>query len=217
MDIEVARVNMIESQVRTWEVLDQQILDLLLQVKREEFVPAQYRGLAFADMEIPIGHGEVMLQPKLEARMLQELGVRPGDRVLEVGTGSGYVTGLLSRLAREVFSIDVVQEFSESAKKRLASHGYANVTLEVGDAAAGWSRYAPYDAILMTGSMPMMPEELKAQLAVGGRMVAVIGRPPIMTAHLYTQAVAGAYNSIGLFETSIPPLKHARQPERFVF
>lgn len=217
MDIEVARTNMIESQVRTWDVLDQQILDLLSQVKREDFVPPQYRGLAFADMEIPLGHGEVMLQPKLEARMIQELGVRPTDRVLEVGTGSGYVTALLSRLAHEVFSVDIVAEFCEAAKKRFAVHGFSNITVEVGDAAAGWTRYAPYDAILVTGSMPMLPEEFKAQLAVGGRMLAVIGRPPIMTAQLITQPVAGAFNVVGLFETSIPPLRHAKEPERFVF
>jgi protein-L-isoaspartate(D-aspartate) O-methyltransferase len=217
MDIERARYNMIESQIRTWEVLDQTVLDTLSALKREEFVPAQYRPLAFVDMEIPIGHGEVMLAPKLEARLLQELTLRKGDRVLEVGTGSGYVTALLGTLAGLVYSVEIHPDLSAGAAARLAAHGIENVTLEVGDAAQGWKRHAPYDAILLTGSLPILPGSWRDQLAPGGRLLAVVGDPPAMTARLVTCVTAGAYNEVGLFETCIAPLRNAPQPERFVF
>ncbi len=217
MDVEKARFNMIESQIRTWDVLDQAVLDLLFTVKREEFVPPQYRSLAFADMEIPLGHGEVMLTPKLEARMLQSLALTTADKVLEVGTGSGYVTALLAGQAGHVVSVERIAEFSHAAARRLAGHDLRNVTLEVGDAASGWSPFAPYDAILLTGSVPLLPEAFKAQLALGGRLLAVIGEPPVMTATLITRLTDTAWNSAGLFETCIPPLRNIRQPERFVF
>jgi len=217
MDFEVARANMVESQIRTWDVLDQRVLDLVLELKREDFVPAAYRALAFADMEIPLGHGEAMLAPKLEARLVQELGVTPTDRVLEIGTGSGYMTALLARLGSHVTSVEIVGEFSREAAARLERHGIRNVTLEIGDGALGWPRHAPYDAILVTGSLPMLPDELKAQLAPDGRLVAVVGKPPIMTAQLVTCLAPGKFSVVGVFETSIPPLKHAREPERFVF
>jgi protein-L-isoaspartate(D-aspartate) O-methyltransferase len=217
MDFEVARANMVESQIRTWEVLDQRVLDLVLEVKRESFVPPAFRELAFADMEIPLGHGEVMLAPKLEARLVQELGLNPTDRVLEIGTGSGYMTALLARLAAHVVSVEIVPEFSQAAGVRLAEHGIRNVTLEIGDGALGWARSAPFDAILVTGSLPILPEEFPAQLAPGGRLVAVVGRAPIMTAQLVTCLAPGKTTTVGLFETSIPALKHAREPERFVF
>ena len=217
MDFEVARANMVESQIRTWEVLDQRVLDLVLEVKRESFVPPAYRDLAFADMEIPLGHGEVMLAPKLEARLVQELGLNPTDRVLEIGTGSGYMTALLARLAAQVVSVEIVPDFSRAAAARLAESGIRNATLEIGDGALGWARSAPYDAILVTGSLPMLPEDFPAQLAPGGRLIAVVGRAPIMTAQLVTCLAPGKITTVGLFETSIPPLKHAREPERFVF
>lgn len=217
MDFEVARANMVESQIRTWEVLDQRVLDLVLEVKRESFVPPAYRDLAFADMEIPLGHGEVMLAPKLEARLVQELGLNPTDRVLEIGTGSGYMTALLARLAAQVVSVEIVPDFSRAAAARLAENGIRNATLEIGDGALGWARSAPYDAILVTGSLPMLPEDIPAQLAPGGRLIAVVGRAPIMTAQLVTCLAPGKITTVGLFETSIPPLKHAREPERFVF
>lgn len=217
MDIELARANMIESQIRTWEVLDQRILDLVAAVKREDFVPQAHRGLAFADMEIPLGHGECMLAPKLEARMVQELGVRATDRVLEIGTGSGYVTALLARLSAHVYSVEIIPEFSDGAARRLAAAGIANVTLEKGDGALGWSRHAPYDVILLTGSVPQLPEEFIQQLAPGGRLLAVVGEAPIMTARLVVCESAGVHATQGLFETSIPPLRNARASGRFVF
>jgi protein-L-isoaspartate(D-aspartate) O-methyltransferase len=217
MDIERARYNMIESQIRTWEVLDQRVLDTLSAVKREAFVPEQYRPLAFVDMEIPLGHGEVMLAPKLEARMLQELTLKTTDRVLEVGTGSGYMTALLASLAGHVYSVEVRPDFSAAAVGKLAAHGIINVTLEVGDAAQGWSRHAPYDAILLTGSVPVLPPRFRAQLRPGGRLLAVVGDPPVMTARLTTCVTEGAWNETGLFETCIAPLRNVPQPERFVF
>jgi protein-L-isoaspartate(D-aspartate) O-methyltransferase len=217
MDVEQARYNMIESQIRTWEVLDQTVLDTLFGIKREEFVPEKYRPLAFVDMEIPIGHGEVMLAPKLEARLLQELTLKKTDRVLEVGTGSGHMTALLAALAGHVYSVEIHPDLSASAAAKLAAHGIANVTLEVGDAALGWTRHAPYDAILLTGSVPLLPAPLRGQLAPGGRLLAVVGDPPAMTARLTTCVTEGAYNETGLFETCIAPLRNVPQPERFVF
>jgi protein-L-isoaspartate(D-aspartate) O-methyltransferase len=217
MDLERARFNMIESQIRTWEVLDQQVLDLLTVVKREQFVPEKYRPLAFVDMEIPLGHGESMLAPKLEARLLQELTLRKSDRVLEIGTGSGYMTALLASLAEHVYSIELHPDLSAGAAAALRRQGVDNVTLEVGNGAQGWPRHAPYDAILLTGSVPLLPPPLRAQLRPGGRLLAVVGDPPVMTAMLVTCVTEGACNETGLFETCIRPLQHALQPERFVF
>lgn len=216
-DFEQARVTMIESQVRTWEVLDQSVLDLLLVVRREEFVPEKHRALAFADMEIPLGHGEAMLSPKLEARMVQELGIRKTDKVLEVGTGSGYVTALCAKLGGQVVSVERIAEFSQSAARKLAGHDIHNVQLVVGEAPEGWPSAGPYDVILLTGSLPFLPDSLRNQLRSGGRLLAVVGEPPVMTAMLVTRVSGDAFNSVGLFETSIPPLRNIRQPERFVF
>jgi len=217
LDVERARFNMVEQQIRPWEVLDQRVLDLLLRVRREEYVPARYRALAFADMEIPLGHGETMLAPKIEARMLQELALAPGDRILEVGTGSGYMTALLASLGSHVCSVDIVPEFTQTASAKLTAHGVTNLTLETGDAARGWDRHAPYDAIMVTGSMPVLPDAFLKSLRPGGRLIAVVGEPPVMEAQLITCVAAGAYSTTGLFETCIAPLRNAVQPERFVF
>ncbi|MEA3154205.1 MAG: protein-L-isoaspartate(D-aspartate) O-methyltransferase [Betaproteobacteria bacterium] len=217
MDLERARFNMVEQQIRTWEVLDQRVLDLLFKVPREDFVPELYRALAFVDMEIPIGNGEKMLQPKQEARMLQELMLKQQDHILEVGTGSGYMTALLASFAAHVYSVDIHPDFTRNAAGKLAMHGISNVTLETGDAALGWNKQGPYDAILITGSLPILPETFKMSLKPGGRLLAVIGEPPVMEAQLITNVGGGAYNAVSLFETCIAPLKNARQPERFVF
>ena len=217
LDIERARFNMVEQQIRPWDVLDSRVLELLLRVRREEYVPERYRALAFADMEIPLGYGETMLSPKLEARMLQELALKPGDRILEVGTGSGYMTALLASLGGHVYSVDIVPEFTQGAAARLAAHGIANVTLVTADAARGWDRHAPYDAIVLTGSVPVLPEAFPRSLQPGGRLIAVVGEPPVMETQLITCIAAGAFNATVLFETCIAPLKRALQPERFVF
>jgi protein-L-isoaspartate(D-aspartate) O-methyltransferase len=217
MNIEQARFNMIEQQIRPWNVLDQKVLNLLTEVKREEYVPETYRTLAFVDMEIPLGHDEVMLSPKLEARMLQELGLKPTDKVLEVGTGSGYLTALLARQAAHVYSVEIVPELKLSAEKKLQAHDINNVTLETGDAARGWDSHGPYDAIVLTGSVPVLPEAFLKSLKVGGRLFAIMGDAPAMEAKLITRVAEGAYNTADLFETSISLLKNAVQPERFVF
>lgn len=217
MNLEQARFNMIEQQIRTWEVLDQEVLDLLFEVRREEFVPERYRALAFADMEIPLGHGEVMLAPKLEARILQEVGVKKSDRILEVGTGSGYMTALLARKGSHVYSVEIDPELKAFGERNLKAHAIANVTLELGDAARGWPVHGPYDVIVITGSMPVLPEAFQESLAPGGRLFAVVGEPPVMEAQLVTRVTDGAYHTVGLFETCIPPLKNAPRPKRFVF
>lgn len=208
---------MVEQQIRPWEVLDPVVLDLLLRVRREEFVPAQHRSLAFVDMEIPIGHGECMLSPKLEARMLQDAAIKPADTILEVGTGTGYMTALLASLGRHVYSVDIVPEFTSGAGTKLATAGITNVTLETGDAARGWSRHGPYDVIVLTGSVPVLSEAFAGMLNPGGRMLAVVGEAPAMQMRLITCAHAGACSTTGLFETCIPALKNAPQPQRFVF
>jgi protein-L-isoaspartate(D-aspartate) O-methyltransferase len=217
MDFEKARYNMVEQQIRPWDVLDQGVLDLLFKVRREEFVPENYQALAFTDMEIPLGHGEVMLSPKLEARILQEVAIRPADKVLEVGTGSGYLTALMAHEGEHVYSVEIIPEFKMQADRRLKAHGIANVTLDVGDGARGWARHGPYDVIVVTGSTPVLPEAFQQSLAVGGRLFAVVGDAPAMEAQLVTCVAEGVYNTVTLFETCIMPLKNAQQPERFVF
>ena len=216
-DFERARFNMVEKQIRPWEVLDQRVLDLLHRFKREEFVPSHYRALAYCDMEIPIGHGESMLAPKIEARMAQSLALKPTDRILEIGTGTGYMTALLAGLGTQVYSVDIIAEFTRDAEARLAAHQITNVSLETGDAARGWDRHAPYDAIVLTGSVPVLPDSFKLSLAPGGRLLAVVGDPPVMEAKLITCVGAGVYSATGLFDTCISPLRNCVQPERFVF
>jgi protein-L-isoaspartate(D-aspartate) O-methyltransferase len=216
MDFEQARFNMVEQQIRTWEVLDPTVLDALVKVRREDYVPEQYRNLAFTDMEIPLGFGETMLAPKLEARLIQAAGVQPTDRVLEVGTGSGHMAALLGSLAAYVHTVEIVPELSERAQRRLSAHGLRNVTAEIGDAARGWEAHAPYDAIVVTGSMPLLPDSFQRALAPGGRLVAVLGDPPAMTAQLMRRVGEG-YTRETLFETCIRALRNAAQPERFIF
>lgn len=217
MDVERARFNMVEQQIRPWDVLDPVVLDLLMRLHREDFVPEQHRALAFADLEIPLGHGETMLSPKLEARMLQELGVQRGDTILEIGTGSGYMTALLASLGRHVYSVDIIPEFTRSAAARLAAHNIGNVTLETGDAARGWDKHGPYDVILLTGSVPVLPDSFQQSLNSGGRLLAVVGVAPAMQARLVTRGEGGACSAVNLFETCTAPLKNAMQLQRFVF
>jgi len=221
MDLEQTRYNMVEQQIRPWDVLDQKVLNLLFELRREEFVPAVYRSLAFVDMEIPLGYGEVMLAPKMEARILQELQIKKTDRILEIGSGSGYLTALLARQGEYVYSVEIVPELKAMAEKNLQAHGIRNVTLEKGDAARGWPDHGPYDVIVLTGSTPVLPEAFQNSLKTGGRLFAVVGDAPVMEAVLITcvaqEKEAAVYNTVSLFETCIPPLKNAQQPERFVF
>jgi len=217
MDMERARFNMVEQQIRPWDVLNDKVLDLLFKVRRENFVPESYKKLAFADMQIPLGNGEVMLEPKLEARILQELELRDGDRVLEVGTGSGYMTALLAHFAAHVYSVEIVPELAEEAQRKLESRGIENVTVETGDAARGWDRHGPYDVIVITGSLPVLPEAFQQSLKVGGRLFAIVGEAPAMRAELVTRVSADAFRREDLFETCVPPLRNVLTPSRFVF
>ncbi|HEY7239233.1 MAG TPA: protein-L-isoaspartate O-methyltransferase [Burkholderiales bacterium] len=222
MNLEQARTNMVEQQIRTWEVLDQEVLDSLYVIPREEFVPQQHRALAFSDLELPLGEGkadegERMWQPKLEARVLQELALKRTDRVLEVGTGSGYLTALMAHRAAEVCSVEIRPALAAFGKRNLERHGADNVLLEIGDAARGWPRRAPYDAIVLTGSTPILPQAFLEQLAPGGRLFAVVGEAPAMQARLVTCGAPGASSSVDLFETVLRPLANAEQPRRFRF
>lgn len=216
MNIELARHNMIEQQIRPWDVLDQKVLNLIADVPREEFVPAAYLNLAFCDMNVPIGYNEVMMAPKLEARMLQALDIQRHESVLEVGTGTGYVTTLLAKLARHVYSVDIHEEFVASAQGKLASDGTINVTIEQGDAAQGWDKYAPYEIIAITGSLPMLPMAFQESLTIGGRLFVIVGDAPVMEAKLITRIGQNEYQTQNLFETEMPPLRNALQPNRFV-
>lgn len=213
---EQARFNMVEQQIRTWEVLDPKVLDLLHHVHREDYVPAEHQGLAFADLEIPLGFNAVMLSPKLEARMLQALELQPQDEVLEVGTGSGHMTALLASLTRHVTSVEICPELSARAGQTLTAHGVENVTLEIGDAARSWGD-RQFDVIVLTGSTPIMPETYKQQLNIGGRLLVIVGEAPVMQAILVKRVSESAYSKEILFETCIPPLENTLQPERFVF
>ena len=216
MDIEQARYNMVEQQIRTWDVLDPNVLDLLFVVRREDYVPPEYRSLAFADLEIPLPGGEHMWQPKLEARVLQTLTLRRGDSVLEVGTGSGYLTALLAASGGEVTSVDIDRSMSAGAGSKLARHGFGSVRLEVGDAAQGWGDEF-YDVIVLTGSTPLLPERFLAQLRPNGRVFAIVGEAPAMTARLVAWTAPGSRVTTDLFETVVPPLKNAATPSRFRF
>jgi protein-L-isoaspartate(D-aspartate) O-methyltransferase len=217
MNFEQARFNMVEQQIRTWEVLDPDVLDLLFKVKREAFVPPEHRELAFADLEIPIGHGEVMMQPKVEARVLQELALRPEESVYEVGTGSGYLTALLASRARHVTSAEIHADLGARAGESLERAGVRNVTLMVGDSAARPLADAGFDVIVITGSVPLVPQAFLDRLAPGGRLFAVVGDPPVMEATLIRQPERGAFRSVKLFETLLKPLANATQPARFRF
>jgi protein-L-isoaspartate(D-aspartate) O-methyltransferase len=217
MNLEQARFNMVEQQVRPWEVLDQNVLDLLLAVKREDFVPPAYRQLAFADAEIPLGHGATMLEPKIEAHALQALQLKHHERVLEIGTGSGYMAALLAAHAEHVWSIEIVPELAEKARVTLKRQGITNVVVETGDGARGWPAHAPYDAIVVSGSMPLLPPELLAQLKIGARLFAIVGEDPVMEAQLVTRITEDSYRTVNLFETVTAPLANAPRRPQFVF
>ena len=221
MNLEQARTNMVEQQIRPWEVLDQDVLDLLYAVPREQFVPEKHRALAFSDLEIPLEEGvkagQRMWTPKMEARVLQELNARKTDRVLEVGTGSGYLTALLSHRAAHVYSVEINPALAAFGRGNLERHAVDNVTLEIGDAARGWPSHAPYDVIVLTGSTPILPRIFIEHLAVGGRLFAVVGEPPVMTAQFVVETAPGAWHATGLFETVVAPLVNAEHAPRFRF
>lgn len=217
MNIEQARFNMIEQQIRPWNVLDQDVLDLLHVVKREQFVPAAYQNLAFADVEIPLPGGDAMLAPKFEARILQETGVKKHETVLEIGTGSGYMAALLAHRAAKVTTVEINPETAELAKKNLANAGVHNVTVETGNGAQGWEKGAPYDVIVISGALEVLPEAILKQVKVGGRIAAIVGQAPVMEASIITRTGDDAYSTVKVFETNVRYLTGAPVPSHFQF
>jgi len=215
-DIEQARFNMIEQQIRPWDVLDQRVLDTMQKTHRENFVPEAYRSLAFVDTNIPLGHGQVMMAPNVEGRLLQALAIQPEDTILEIGTGSAYLTACLARLGRHVTSVDIEPEFTAQAEAKLAAEGISNVTLETFDAASGVERGKSFDVIAVTGSLPLLQQQFHNNLNTGGRLFVISGQLPIMEALLITRVDSSSWTRESLFETSIPPLLHAAEPQSFV-
>ncbi|TCK44454.1 protein-L-isoaspartate(D-aspartate) O-methyltransferase [Paraburkholderia sp. BL8N3] len=217
MNIEQARFNMIEQQIRPWEVLDQDVLNLLSVVKRENFVPAAYRSIAFADLEIPLPGGERMLPPRVEARVLQELAVSKQETVLEIGTGSGYMAALLAARGRSVKTVEISAELAAFAEQNLAANGVSNVEVVTGDGALGWPEGGPYDVICVSGGLPVMPQEFLEQLKIGGRIAAFVGAAPVMKAQIVTRVDEKQFRVSDIFETLVAPLKNAVHPPRFKF
>jgi protein-L-isoaspartate(D-aspartate) O-methyltransferase len=221
MNIEKARFNMIEQQIRTWDVLDQDVLELLVVVKREAFVPAAYKSLAFVDSEIPLPGGEQMFVPKMEARILQEVAVKKHEHVLEVGAGSGYMAALLAHKARHVTTVEIDPALKAMAEKNLADYGVANVDVALGNGAQGWAgsgnNSAPYDVIVISGSLPVLPDTFLQQIKVGGRIFAIVGQAPVMSAQIITRVSESAYNTEKIFETDVKPLREAIVPSHFKF
>ncbi len=216
MDFEHARSNMVEQQVRPWEVLDRTVLELMEHAPRDAFAPEEYRRLAYADIAVPIGEGETMLPPRVEGRLLQALDIGPGDRVLEIGTGSGFLTFLLARRAAHVTTIEISPALADRARASLEAHGVGNVTVGVGDGRLGLERGAPYDAIVVGGSLPAPEPALEAKLAIGGRLFVVVGSAPAMEAMLVRRTGRNEWVRESIFETVLPPLAGSEAPRRFV-
>ena len=217
MDFEKARFNMVEQQIRPWDVLNTQVLDLLFHVKREEFVSDKQKTIAFVDTELPLPNGSRMLEPKMEARLVQELNLAPEDKVLEIGTGSGYLTALLASFSKHVYSLDIDPAMTALAKANLARANIHNVTLVTANGVDGLPTNAPFNAIVVGGSLPALPEALTSQLAVGGRLLVVLGDAPSMSLTLIERESETGLRTTKLFETVLTPLKDVEQPERFAF
>jgi len=220
MNIEKARFNMIEQQIRTWDVLDLDILNLLTVVKREAFVPAAYKSLAFMDTQIPLGNGEFMFTPKMEARILQEVALKKHENVLEIGAGSGYMAALLAHKARHVTTVELDPELKAFAEHNLSGYGITNVDVVHGNGAQGWSNKGtevPYDVIVISGSLPALPEAFLKQVKVGGRIFAIVGESPVMNAQLITRVSDTAWDTVKVFETDVTPLREIQKPSHFVF
>ncbi len=217
MNFERARYNMVEQQVRPWEVLDSNVLELLETIHREDFVPVRYRKLAFADLNIPLDNGQVMMKPVVEGRMLQAVELKPDETVLEIGTGSGFVTACLARLARSVVSVEVFEDLHEAAARKLKDLEVHNVELFHGDAMGDWQPEQAHDVVIVTGSVSFVPEHFRGWVNPGGRLFAVTGEAPAMEARLFTRLNATEWREESLFETDLPRLVNAEQPPQFEF
>ncbi|CAB3776583.1 Protein-L-isoaspartate O-methyltransferase [Paraburkholderia caffeinitolerans] len=217
MNIEQARFNMIEQQIRPWDVLDQDVLNLLSIVKREHFVPAAYVDLAFADLELPLPNGQHMMAPRVEARVLQEVALKKHESVLEIGAGSGYMAALLAHRAQKVLTVEIDTELAEFARANFVKNGVLNAEVAQGDGSRGWAANAPYDVICVSGGLPVVPQELLEQLKVGGRLAVFVGDAPVMEAQIITRMDEKQYRIATVFETYVEPLENAAQPSRFKF
>jgi len=214
---EQARFNMIEQQIRPAEVLDQRVLEVIANTPREAFVPANYRDLAFSDINIPLPNGQMMMKPIMEGRLLQAPDIQPEDSILEIGTGSGYFTALLAKLGKQVHGVEIDADIMATAQTHLTTQNIENVVLLQGDASRGWEQDGPFDVIAITGSLPILPENFQQQLTVGGRLVAIVGQSPVMQVLLITRVSETQWTTTALFETDFPALINAEQPSAFVF
>ena len=217
MNFEQARLNMVENQVRPWEVLDGRVLDIISRVHREDFVAPAHRQLAFADLCLPLGHGEVMMKPVVEGRVLQALELLPTDRVLEIGTGSGFLCACLAGLSAHVTSLDIHADFTKLAAQRLQAAGIANTTLLTDDAVRAWQPSEKYDVLVVTGAVAQLPARWLTWLAPAARLFVVRGQSPVQQAILLTQADTSTPHESSLFETDLPYLVHAEPSSAFVF
>ncbi|HEX5126430.1 MAG TPA: protein-L-isoaspartate O-methyltransferase [Rhodocyclaceae bacterium] len=216
MNFEQARFNMVEQQIRPWDVLDPEVLETLMMVKRELFVSPEHQALAFAEIELPIGCGQTMLSPKIEAKALQALNVKHTDNVLEIGAGSGYMAALLAARGELVCTVEIESQLAQLAADNLSRNGIDNAIVEEGDGSLGWSRM-DYDVIMVSGALPEIPAQMLAQLKHGGRLFAFVGEAPVMRARLVTRVDEAAYQTVDLFEFLAPPIRLAMQPTRFEF
>ena len=215
--LEQARFNMVEQQIRPWQVLDPAVLHTLQHIARELFVPAAYQALAYTDTEIPLGHGQAMVAPRIDARLMHDVALKPTDKVLEIGTGSGYLTALLADRSHHVVSLEINPELHARALTNLQGAGISNVDLRMADGSAGASYAGPFDAIVLGGSVYEVPQALLDQLKVGGRLIAIVGEEPVMQATLYTRTSASAWDHKALWDTTAPRLLGFKQPSRFTF
>jgi len=216
-NLDQARFNMIQQQIRPWSLPNDAILNIMTKIHREDFVPELYRNLALSDSETPIGFNQFMMQPKIEARLLNSLDIKPNETILEIGTGSGFLTALLAELARHVVTVEIVPELKEQAEAKFKTHGIVNVTCECGDASEGWPQNGPYDVIVVTGSIPMMHHDFRESLNIGGRLFVIVGDGPAMSAQLIRCTGKNQWTQETLFETELAPLSNISQPNRFTF
>jgi protein-L-isoaspartate(D-aspartate) O-methyltransferase len=217
MNTQQARFNMVEQQIRPWQVLDPQVLTVLSNVPRELFVPQAYQALAYADTDIPLGHGETMVPPRVDARLMHDLQLTGTEKVLEIGTGSGYLAALLAGRAQRVVSLEINPELASNARNNLQRAGITNVDVRVADGSTGASGDAPFDAIVLGGSVAEVPQALLQQLKVGGHLLAIVGQEPMMVATLYTRTADAAWSSKALWDHTAPRLQGFTEPTRFKF
>lgn len=217
MNFEQARFNMVEQQVRPWEVLDERVLTLLQKTHREDFVPVRYRKMAFTDMAIPLDHGQSMMKPVVEGRLLQALELKPDETALEIGTGSGFITACLSRMAKHVISVDLYEQFTNEVAAKLKEKGISNVELETGNVMTGWQPEQAHDVLVVTGSVPSIPDHFRGWVNPGGRIFVICGDEPAMEAMLLTKLSATEWREESLFETDLARLIGAERAPEFEF